>query len=168
MPAAIHPPAGRVTATVGGEEVAFAHRIYNPGLRPGAIGALSPTQQLIAHCAYSRHHDGHARQAACEQILRSSEAWVPPYVVRLVGEYVVEIVEMIHAQLGDLDDDDAPLTVAYGAFAAANPEFVDLTRQRAVSYWSCYYRGRYPRSAYPALAVVAALERAGARAVQRA
>src|SRR5579864_4895024 len=29
MPAAIHPPAGRVTATVSGEEIAFAHRISN-------------------------------------------------------------------------------------------------------------------------------------------
>ncbi len=59
------------------------------------------------------------------------------------------------------------LSVSYGAFAAANPEFVGRPRQRAVSYWSCHYRARYSRDAYPALAVVAALERAGARTLKR-
>jgi hypothetical protein len=87
----------------------------------------------------------------------------PPYVARLVGEYVLEIVELIRERLGDLDDDRAPLAVAYGAFAAANPEFLELTRQHAISDWNCYYRRRYPYAAYPAFAVVAAMERVGSR-----
>jgi hypothetical protein len=32
----------------------------------------------------------------------------------------------------------------YGDFAFHNPAFVDLTEQRAVSYWNCYMRSRYP------------------------
>lgn len=166
MPAAIHLPAGRVTATVSREQVAFAHRIYNPEPPSEISEALSPTQPLIAHCVYSRHHDGHVRQRSCEQIVCSADAWVPPYVVRLVGEYVVEIVEMIRDQLGDLGNGEGALSIAYGTFVAANPEFVERTRRRAVSYWNCYYRGRYSREAYPALAVLASLDRAGSRALE--
>jgi hypothetical protein len=162
MPEATLLPAGRVTATVSGEQIAFADRIYNPEPPGELIEALSATQQLIAHCAYSRHHDGHVRQRSCERILRSAEAWVPPYVVQLVGEYVVEIIETIRAEL-HLDDGPGPLNVAYGKFVAANPKLLELTRQHAVSYWNCYYRGRYSRDAYPAFSVLASLERAAPR-----
>jgi hypothetical protein len=85
----------------------------------------------------------------------------------LVGEYVVEIVEMIRDRLGNLEDTESPLSIAYGRFAAANPDFVDLTHRRAVSYWHCYYRARYTRETYPAFAVLASIERAGARALNR-
>jgi hypothetical protein len=163
-----------VEATVSGERVAFADRIYNSEPPRQAVAGLSPTQQLIAHCVYSRHHDGHVRQRSCEEIVQSADAWVPPYVVRLLGEYVVEIVEMIRIKLGALENDGGPLTTAYGTFVAANPEFIELTRSRAVSYWNCYHRaglaatptpGFYTREAYPAFAVLASLERAGSRAL---
>ncbi|HWH10774.1 MAG TPA: hypothetical protein VG165_06570 [Solirubrobacteraceae bacterium] len=163
MPEATLLPAGRVMATVSGEQLAFARRIYNPEPPRRLIEALSPTQRLIAHCAYSRHHDGHVRQRSCERIVRSAEAWVPPYVVQLVGEYVVEIIETIRAEL-HLDDGPAPLNVVYGTFVAGNPELLELTRRRAVSYWDCYHRSRYSRDAYPAVAVLASLERAASLA----
>jgi hypothetical protein len=101
---------GRVEATVSGEQVAFAHRLYNPEPSGERVAALTSTQRLIAHCVYSRHHDGHVRQRHCEQIVRSTAAWVPPYVVRLVGEYVVEIIEMIRDKLGGLETGDEALS----------------------------------------------------------
>jgi hypothetical protein len=36
----------------------------------------------------------------------------------------------------------------------ANGEFIALTEQRAVSYWSCYYRDRFARREYPAIATL--------------
>lgn len=46
------------------------------------------------------------------------------------------------------------------AFLTQNPRFAELTRQRAISYWSCYYQALHPsRDTYPALT---ALSRLGA------
>jgi hypothetical protein len=59
MPAAIHRPAGRVSAIVNGEPLAFADRIYHPEPSRENVETLGPTQQLILGCVYSRHHDGH-------------------------------------------------------------------------------------------------------------
>ena len=47
------------------------------------------------------------------------------------------------------------------AFLAQNPGFAELTRQRAISYWSCYYRARHSRDTYPALVALARLGAAG-------
>jgi hypothetical protein len=44
------------------------------------------------------------------------------------------------------------------AFLSHNPCFAELTRQRAISYWSCYYRAPHPsRDTYPALTALSRL-----------
>jgi hypothetical protein len=44
------------------------------------------------------------------------------------------------------------------AFLTRNPCFAELTRQRAVSYWSCYYRVLHAsRDTYPALTALSRL-----------
>jgi hypothetical protein len=160
LPRPRHPALGSVGANVGGARIAFAYRIYNAEIPTASLASLSPTGQLVAHCVYSRHHDGYVRQRSSEELVKVLEPWVAPYVAYLAGEYVLEIVEVILDAIGDLADPDSPLAVAYGAFAASNPELVDLIERRATSYWSCYYRGRYPRESYPGLLVVGALKRA--------
>ena len=97
---------------------------------------------------YSRHHDGHVRESACARILRFSEPWVVPYVVQLLGEYVVEICALI---LDRLSAQSSFSSSAYREFVSANPEYLELTQQRAISYWSCYYRQDFTRNEYPAL-----------------
>jgi hypothetical protein len=98
-------------------------------------------QETILRCLYTRHHDGFVRQRAVEGLLQAKQPWVVPFVVRLVGEYVLEIVETIAA---GLDLSDAGTRQLYGEFVATNPAFMMLTRQRATSYWSVYYRDRFP------------------------
>jgi hypothetical protein len=160
LPRSRHPAVGSVGANVGGVRVAFAYRIYNAEIPRASLARLGPTAQLVARCVYSRHHDGYVRQRACEEIARAAEPWTAPYVAFLAGEYVVELAEVILDAIGGLAVPESPLSVAYGAFAASNPELVDLIEKRATSYWSCYYRGRYPRESYPGLLVVGALKRA--------
>lgn len=88
--------------------------------------------------------------------------WVVPFVVQFVGEYVVEIVEIIRRELVT---DTIPATVhhaIYGRFAAENPAFVALTAQRVASYWDCYFRNRYPSiQEHPGTVMVDALRPAG-------
>ena len=71
-----------------------------------------------------------------------------PYVVRLLGEYVVEISTLILERLTAQSSFTWP---AYREFVRANSAFMALTEQRAVSYWGCYYRGDLARDEYPAL-----------------
>lgn len=81
-----------------------------------------------------------------------------PYVVKLAGEYVPEVID---ATLTELATPGSPQHTAYGRFAAQNPEFTELTQARATSYWNEYHRHQYRSIAsYPAHRFLIALKRA--------
>jgi hypothetical protein len=128
--------------SVDGESLSIPYRIYNPY----SSGAMSPSDAslaaLVQSCVYTRHHDGYVRQRFLQHLLASREPWVVPFVVQLIGEYVIEIVEDIHRGL-DLRP-GSETAARYGQFVADNALFFDLTAQRATSYWNCYHRFRYP------------------------
>ncbi len=114
------------------------------------VAALSATQQTILQCLYTRHHDGFVRQRSVQQAIGSPHAWVVPFVVQLLGKYVIEIMVAIRDSLSDLDAPASIQQALYGRFLAENPAFLELTSQRVASYWKCYYRSRYPcRTEYP-------------------
>jgi hypothetical protein len=151
--------------SVGGEPVHIPSRIYHDPMSPSDVLtaiSLTPVQRTILACLYTRHHHGHVRQRWLRTIASATEPWVAPFVVNLVGEYVVEIIVDIHrALLPALDDPASPHFAQYGTFLAENPEFLALTRQRVASYWDCYYRRRYLSPAdYPAHPLIAALTHA--------
>lgn len=149
MPAATFHLPHTFTVTTAGEPVTIPERIYNP--EPKSFRTLTDTQQLMLHCLYSRHHNGFVRQSHLRGILGSREDWVAPFVVRLIGEYVLPIVQDIEAALVA----DPAERKRLARFAVENPAFIDLTRQRAVSYWNVYYRYEYPRAAdYPGTAAL--------------
>ena len=133
--------------SVQGEAVEIPYRIYNPEPPAGAVKSLSELQRLIVACICSRHHDGYVRESACAAIVPSREPWVVPYVVRPLGEYVVEISTLILERLTAQSSFTWP---AYREFVRANSAFMALTEQRAISYWSCYYRHDLARDEYPA------------------
>jgi hypothetical protein len=153
---------------VRGETVTIPWRIYHDEPVGGSEGSVTPTQQLILHCLYSRHSDGLVRQRHLEQIMESSKPWVVPFVVQLAGEYVLEILDAIGLGLPGLAVPGSAQRALYGDFIVRNPEFFARTERRVVSYWSCYYRRRYGTfGTYPGGALVeafraAASERAGA------
>jgi hypothetical protein len=132
--------------SVNGEQVCLPQRITlppEPQLGAGnGNGNGNEVEPTILGCLATRHHDGFVRQRAVTRLLGATETWVVPYVVRLVGEYVLEIVETIAAGL-DLRP-GTPTRRRYGEFAAANPAALQLTRQRAISYWNAYHRDRFP------------------------
>jgi hypothetical protein len=96
-------------------------------------------QATIYACVLTRHHDGHVRQRHVGRLATSSEPWVAPFVVHLCGEYVIEILAVIEANMSSMDQ------YIYGAFSRENPMFLKRTRDRMVSYWDCYYRWLYKR-----------------------
>lgn len=167
LPAATLPPASPFRVLLAGEIVTIPYRIYAPEPPPGRLEELPPVQRTVVDCLYTRHHDGWVRQRHAERIVGRVEAWVAPFVVQLIGKYVEEILLAIHhALVPALTDPGSAVSAVYGMFAAENPRFVALTRQRATSYWDCYHRNRYPAfTHYPGSLLTTALKAAAASAL---
>lgn len=88
-------PLGHFSVQVEGESLEIPERIYNLEPATETQRVLSPTQQAVLHAIYTRHHDGRVRQRHIEELFNPPREWVAPYVVRLIGEYVVEIIVSI-------------------------------------------------------------------------
>lgn len=138
---------------LAGEALRIPARVYVPEPAALDVSALSTTQRRVVPCLYTRHHDGRVRQRYLEALLSSDEAWAAPFVVQLLGEYVLEILQVLDRGRSDL------VRPTFAGFVSENPAFMILTRQRVVSYWSCYHRHRFPkRRDYPGFRALAALE----------
>lgn len=122
------------------ERLAIPYQIAVPEPTEAAVATLSTRQRLILACFYTRHHDGYIRQEYLERIVGSLEPWVIPYVMKLVGEYVLAIIDSIRLELSELDVEGSRQWRAYGEFLAANPEFFTLAQRQVTSYWECYHR----------------------------
>lgn len=160
-------PAQPFSVEVVGEGVAIPERVYNDEPDAALTASFSARQRTVFHCLYSRHHDGRVRQRHVEQIVSLAEPWVVPFVVRLVGEYVAQIQRVIWDGLVDIDIPGTAQHDVYGAFLAANPAFLQRTRQQVASYWDCYYRNRWPRKYYPGTVIVESLRDAALHTVGR-
>jgi hypothetical protein len=142
MPAAAFNLQHSFSVTLEGETVTIPYRIYNP--EPTDVKALKENQLQVLHCLYSRHSDGFVRQRHLSHILPCQDLWVVPFIVQLAGEYVLPILEDIRAGLADLDRPGSRRRELFARFVTENPTFLNLTRQRIVSYWNVYYRDTYP------------------------
>jgi hypothetical protein len=94
---------------VAGQVVTVPERLY-----VDRLPALKMNGPAVA-CLLTRHHDGFVRQRALSQILRVNAEWSIPFVVRLAGEYVLEIIAEIEERFAELPSDHI------GAFVRANP-----------------------------------------------
>jgi hypothetical protein len=148
LPDSDHDPVGSIgRVQLRDETLDIPHRVYMP--EPNSLAPIADDAQVLTACIYTRHYDGVVRERNLRRILPSQAEWVPPFIVQLAGEYVIEILEVLADHLGHLKGE------AYRQFTAQNPEFMAVTRQRMISYWDCYYRKRYPRLAdYVGLRVV--------------
>jgi hypothetical protein len=132
-----HPPAGALVVRVGAETLTIPERLY---CKEPIFTQFSGIDRVVAACAFTRNPSGYVRERWLRELLPRRQPWVYPYVFALVGDYVGEIVALVHSQLHVLDER------GYRDLVEANPAFVDLVRQRAISYWNCYRRGyRYRR-----------------------
>ncbi|HEY3458220.1 MAG TPA: hypothetical protein VGK64_26805 [Bryobacteraceae bacterium] len=118
---------------VAGEAVLIPYRIYHdPALVD--LARLTPLQVELLDCLLTRHHSGFVREKHLMKILCFNHEWIPPFVVQLVGEYVIEILHVIRKNLHNLDPQ------LYRRFLTGNPAFFTLVKQRVTSYWDCYHR----------------------------
>jgi hypothetical protein len=95
---------------------------------------LSPIQKQILSCIYLRHHNGFIRQKRLEQLVDSTDGFIIPHTFQLLGEYVVEILEVLDKHINDKTIDK------YFQFITENKKYWQQTESRMISYWNEYYR----------------------------
>lgn len=96
--------------------------------------ALRGDIRLMVRCLRSRSSDGFERQRAVRDLLRDIQPLAAPFIVALIGEYLVEILDDIADAFGESVPD--PII----EFLSENPAYWFLTKQRVSSYWNVYYR----------------------------
>jgi hypothetical protein len=107
------------SVSVGPETLTIPYRIYHD-VTLIQSRELTETQGGLLSCLLTRHHDGFVREQHLRKILGSMDAWIPPFVVQLVGEYVVEMIGEVREGLDRLNPDP------YGSFLRQNPAFYQL------------------------------------------
>jgi hypothetical protein len=138
---------------LNGEQLFIPHRVYLLEPESDRISALTNIQQLILSAILSRSSNGFVREKCVGELLRSNEPWIPPFVVQLLGEYVLPIIRVVEAHSEVLKRPECI------RFIIENPTFFDLLRQRIISYWNCYYRDIFPRLGdYPAFQIAASFQ----------
>lgn len=122
------------------ERLEIPVRIYGEELDNSVFEAMSFEERILLACLFSRHHNGYIRQKYAEILIQVSMEmpWVFPYVVGLVGEYVIDIKDLIYRE-----KERIPNKVVR-QFSKQNKFFMQTTKQRMISYWNEYYRNDYP------------------------
>ena len=151
---------GQFESQVDGERVLIPVRLHFASCGP----ALSNSDEswLLSRALETRSTDGYRRQRAIGDLLQNPQSWTAPFVVSLIGGYVIEILDDISAAL------TPELEQSLGKFIGANKPLWETTKSRVTSYWDAYYRRRqsggcglvFSREAYVGFKIVDRLETA--------
>lgn len=132
----IHPDTQ--TVNLDGELLTIPYRIYFNEPEIEKEQTLTTRQKSILNCIFLRHHNGYLRQSRLEKI-ENGEYWLTPFTFQLLGEYVLEIIEVLDNQIDDNSLEN------YKRFANENPKYYQQTESRMISYWNEYYRRKFPK-----------------------
>lgn len=123
-----------------GSKIAFPYRIYFLDEQEAYDKLNTKEEKMIYHCIFTRSCDGYVREKHLKAILEGDFAeWCFPYILKLSGEYVVELLEIIYAAFRNRDNS------LFQAFCMNNPYVFRYCHSRMISYWNEYYRGKYPK-----------------------
>jgi len=111
-------------------------RIYWKEHRLMNSKALSQTSRTIMACILTRHHNGYIREKYLNQIIDSNEYWTVPFLVQLLGEYVIEILDLVWSNFDMINSNHLV------EFILENELYWYNTKQRIASYWDCYHRNK--------------------------
>jgi hypothetical protein len=124
-----------------GQAHQFPYRIYGTSTKNN-LEAFKSFEELSL---MTRHHDGYIREIAIVKLMKLFPLESIPYLVELLGEYVVEIHLAIIAQI------TSQQRYWVNDFFTENVMHKRTIRSRIASYWNCYYRFNYLKlNDYPA------------------
>lgn len=124
--------------SVNDEELKIPYRIYYDKKILENLNEFTQVQQDILNSLYSRHHDGFVRQKCVSKIITSNHSWTVPFIIQIISEYVIEILNEVNDRIISLDE------INLKNFLLSNKEFYKVAKDRVTSYWDCYYRMQYP------------------------
>ena len=78
------------------EDLVIPKRIYADPSQLKRLTKFSLTQKEMVYCFYSRHYDGYVRERCLIEIVGSNNYFCIPFILQLLGEYVIEIIECIY------------------------------------------------------------------------
>ena len=117
--------------------VADSLRFYGDAMKPSEVEPfltsryLTARQRLILGCIFTRHHNGYVRQQWMRAVVPHAEPWVVPFVLALLGEYVVEIVVDMCRALHALGDPRSATAAVYRDVLSRTP----VSSNSPVSEW---------------------------------
>lgn len=140
------------TVTLDGGEIEIPYRIYYEIPDKSIFGEI---ENQILSCYFTRHYDGFTRESNLREIIKNKNYFVTPYVIQLIGEYVVQNMQVI------LDNIDVPLLENIKRFKSENKIYFNKTVARVNSYWDVYYkRAEYPKwDQYPGNKILRTINR---------
>ena len=100
---------------------------------------LTLTQQEIYWSILTRHTNGFYRQLALEKLLSSETTFSKVYELLLLGEYVMEIVEIIYENISQ-----EKLKI-YASIFKHDPLFANKIKGRIASSWGKAIRSKYAK-----------------------
>ena len=103
---------------------------------------LTESETFILNCIFTRHHNGHVREKCLRKIIDSDNYLATPFIVQLLGEYVIEILTVIKDNLSSTQIDNII------KLKTDNPKFFETTEKRVQSYWNCYYKWTTSKTDY--------------------
>lgn len=119
---------------VNDEELKIPYRTYYDEVE---CTGFSKLEMDIVNCYYSLNGNGFIREKYLRKIICLNEEWSIPFVIKLLGEYVMELLDIIYENLHNLDK------YQYKKFITNNQYFYFITKQRMNSYYHSYYHTQY-------------------------
>lgn len=96
---------------------------------------LTETEKLMLYCVYTRHKNGYIREKYVKKILEMElSEWEFPFLLKLSGEYIYEILMIIYNSLQNKDNQKLK------EFAKNNKELLCEEYARMLKYWNQFYR----------------------------
>jgi hypothetical protein len=119
---------------INNQTLIIPRRIYTNIPKHDYETNLTEKQNLILNCLYLTHHDGFLRQKRLELLRENYEYFVIPYKIKVLSEYIIEIIIEIEQQINEN-------TIEYFLkFIDENPQYWSLVKSRIISYWGEYFR----------------------------
>lgn len=127
----------RISYVLSSGMIAFPYRIYMIDVEDEIYKSLTPIQQQLICCIYTRSHNGFVREKYLRRLLEMDfSPWSIPYIVKLCDEYVIELLELVYEQLKNRDNRDIH------SFCLQNKAMIHRGYTRMTSYWNEFYRDR--------------------------
>lgn len=121
-----------------GQTICIPYRINCPDNFELFEQELSFNEKMIYHCIMSRHLDSFVREKYIKCILNSAYPdWTIPYILKVVDEYVYEILDAIYSALKDKDNEKIK------ELCQLNIDLFLKSHHRMISYWNEFYRNDY-------------------------